>query len=112
MVAENIERRKSRRIKGDSVVQFRGKNFQIYSNITNICENGLFVNTYYILDKGELIDLTFDLPRAKKTIDVKGRVVRKTEENENEDTNLVGLGIMFENLTHDDRQALQSIITG
>jgi hypothetical protein len=108
MDSSKSERRKSKRIKGDAVVQFKGDNFLIYSNISNIGTEGLFVNTYYILDKDELVDLSFDLPRYAKRIDVKGRVIRQAEIEGGEGP--VGLAIRFENISGEDLSLLQRFI--
>ena len=55
------EKRKFKRIKGDSIVRFKGPNFEIYSNMSNVGEGGLFLNTCYALEEGEAIDLYFEL---------------------------------------------------
>ena len=97
------ERRVSKRIIGKSLVQFQGKNFKIYSNLSDIGEGGVFVNTYYMLDEGEPVDLKFNLPRMGRYFDVKGKVIRQRELE-------AGLGIVFENLSDEDRLAIRNFI--
>ena len=89
---------------------FREK-FQIYSNLSNIGEGGLFVNTYFMLDEGEKVAVKFDLPRLKKTIDATGKVVRHIDDQGEDGISPIGLGIEFESLNEDDRTAIKDYIT-
>ena len=101
--------RKYKRAKGNSVVQFKGDNFLIYSNLSNICEGGIFVNTFYMLDKGENVNLPFDLPKVEKTITARGKIVRNIDETAKGER-AVGLGVAFEDLDVESKQAIKKFM--
>lgn len=106
-MADYSEKRRSKRIKSDSIVEFKGENFQIFSNINNIGEGGLFVNTYYMLDEGEPVNISLELPQTKKVIDARGIVVRKNPDGVEDSP---GLGIEFESLSEEDREAISKLL--
>ena len=110
MESEVFEKRKFHRVNGRAVVQFRGENFIIYSNLSSIGEGGLFVDTYYLLDKGEEVTIRFELPEHKKVIDVRGKVVRHRAE-EAIDEKSYGLGVAFNTMDDQDRLAVREYIS-
>ena len=87
------EKRRSERVKGESLVKFEGSDFSIYSKVTDISEVGAFVATHYLLDPGTDIDVSIIDPSGKESIR-KARVIRHTTDSDTKNSK-VGLGVEF-----------------
>jgi Tfp pilus assembly protein PilZ len=105
-----IDKRRSKRAQAKSLVQFKGDNFVIFSNLTNLGEGGIFVNTCFMLDIGESIDLEFELPGVAKTIGARGTVVKRFEEETSSGEKGFGLGIKFSQIAEGDRTAIREYV--
>src|SRR5687768_7826837 len=82
----------------------------LYASIRNVSELGIFVLTREPLDVGTRLMLRFSPPGADAAFDLEGRVqwvnpVRVLSDNRNP-----GMGILFVNITAEDRERLVSMV--
>jgi type IV pilus assembly protein PilZ len=82
----------------------------LYASIRNVSELGIFVLTREPLDVGTSLMLRFAPPGSETPFDLEGTVqwvnpVRVLSDNRNP-----GMGILFVNITADDRERLVSMV--
>jgi type IV pilus assembly protein PilZ len=82
----------------------------LYASIRNVSELGIFVMTREPLEVGTRLMLRFAPPGAEDSFDLEGTVqwvnpVRVLSDNRNP-----GMGILFVNITPDDRERLVSAV--
>jgi uncharacterized protein (TIGR02266 family) len=111
---EGMERRKSPRATLETEVNMASSSTFFTGYTQDISEGGVFVATYNMQPMGSSIDLTLTLPN-NTVIEVRGVVRWKREAwngsdwKENDDAP-AGMGIMFENLSENDREAINAFI--
>ena len=104
------EKRKAQRKQQRYLVELHGKDFQIYTNATNICTGGAFINTLYLLNEGTFLDLKFQLPDGRETLDIRGKVIRLVTESENVPTmDSIGMAVEFTDISDDIGSRLSDI---
>lgn len=109
--ASNKEKRKHKRHYDRMLVQLHGKDFLIYTNATNICAGGAFINTLYLLNEGTFLTLKMQVPDSPETIDVRGKVIRQVADNPDIPTmDEVGMAIQFTDLTDELEESIHAII--
>lgn len=76
----------------------------------NISEGGIFVATYDIRSKGEIIELEFKLPGEEEPIRVKGEVRWIREYNPTNPEMSPGMGIQFIGLSEEAKKKIERFI--
>ena len=104
-----VERRKHPRVELTAEVTFEGRTNFYVGFPEDISSGGLFVSTYDIQPIGTEIAISFTLPNGR-AIHAQGQVrwVRDTVEPDEDST--PGMGVMFENLSPEDREAIDEFI--
>jgi len=118
----NSSRRSSPRIKVNLPVEyeFDGKTFQ--STILDLSENGLFIGALAPPPVSTRITMQFSISQEKTTINATGRcvyrivcnfvqsIIAASKAPDKRIMALPGVGIAFEQVSHDDRQAIRAFI--
>ena len=76
----------------------------------NISEGGLFVATHEILEIGEEVRLSFELPDSDDRIEVDGEVRWHREVSDAEQGIYPGYGVQFTGLSDEDKTKLQRFL--
>ncbi len=106
-----MEKRKYPRKKNRFLVQLEGKDFQIYTNATDIGTGGAFINTLYLLSVGTPLQLKLQLPESEKTLDLEGKVIRQVAQGQTEaNMENIGMAVEFTNLNQESRSAIQKLV--
>lgn len=74
----------------------------------DISEGGVFVSTYRALAQGSLVDLEFSLPGSEHPLHARGEVRWHRDATPHGPP---GVGISFDELSEDDREAIQRFCT-
>ena len=103
--------RGSKRVPVKLQVDWKREGNFLFENATNISEQGIFIETEQPMEAGTLIDLQFQLPEAKKKVEVLGEVIWinpvRPDRNRNHNP---GMGIRFVNLKEIDKETILSLI--
>lgn len=100
------ERRRFTRRYEESVIQFKGADFEIYSRSPNWSPGGIFVRTHYLLEPGSQVEVQIPLGGAAGSVPLSGRVVRAADPTHTGNEEQVGLGIEFGEMSEEARQSL------
>ena len=80
--------------------------------VTDVSEDGLWIQTDLLLEIGSSVTLTFFPPDWEEPLYVGGRVQRVELQRRRGDGNAVGMGIAFEALRRDERRRLTRSMRG
>ena len=80
--------------------------------VTDVSEDGLWIQTDLLLEVGSTVALTFFPPDWEEPLYVAGRVQRVEIQPRRGDGNAVGMGIAFEALRRDERRRLTRSMRG
>ena len=80
--------------------------------VTDVSEEGLWVQTDLLLEVGSEVTLTLHPPDSEEPLHVAGRVRRVVLRPRPSDTNAVGMGIEFEAMRAEDRRRLNRSMRG
>ena len=105
------EKRRHPRSQNRLLVQLQGSDFHIYTNATNICAGGAFINTLYLLNEGTVVTLKIDNPDSQETLDIRGKILRQVVDSDSVPTmDHIGMAVEFTDLTDEHEQALHAIV--
>ncbi|MFH1261946.1 MAG: PilZ domain-containing protein [Pseudomonadota bacterium] len=88
------EKRRSPRMKEETLVRFEGSDFSIYSRATDVSERGAFLATHYLLDPGTRIHVSLIDPSGTEAT-VSAKVIRAMTQTNARGEMMIGLGVEF-----------------
>lgn len=90
-------------------VECSNENRKLIDFVRNISVKGVFISCIRPFEKGDIIELKFQLPNMDSPIKVKGQVVWSRSEPEGK-SKIRGMGIRFLNLTPWDEEAIKNFM--
>lgn len=108
--SDGHERRSSERIEVTWSVDCETDETFLYASISNISEMGIFVRTLYPLCVGTRLTLRFAPPRRPEPFILLGIVQWVNEVRALADNPNPGMGVVFSNLTPEDRERIVDVV--